>query len=100
MMMNPSRQQAAENTPDATTLAARFARFAERECRGVSPLYRALARAVATDAELLALAAGVGSGQPPPNMLFAAVRLLLLGVAADDPLAGFYADLTAAPRPL
>ncbi len=63
-------------------LAKIFLRFAERECRGVSPLYEALARGVAADPRLLALAARAGAGQPPPNMLFAAVHALLLAGAA------------------
>jgi len=80
-------------------LSTRFRRFADRECRGVSPLYQALARAVAKDDDILALAACAPPEQPRPNMLFAAVRALLLGSAADDPLNRFYADLTAKPAP-
>lgn len=79
-------------------LAKVFHRFAERECRGVSPLYQALARGVAADPWLLALAARARAGQPPPNMLFAAVHALLLEGARDAPLARFYPDLAAAPR--
>ncbi len=77
-----------------------FLRFAARECRGVSPLYQALARGVAADPWLLALAARAGAGQPPPNMLFAAVHALLLEGARDDPLARFYPDLTPTPAAL
>ncbi len=78
-------------------LAEVFQRFAEHECRGVSPLYEALAQGVAADPDLLALAARAGAAQPPPNMLFAAVHALLLEQARDDPLARFYPDLAAAP---
>jgi hypothetical protein len=74
-------------------LARRFRRFAEAECRGVSPLYEHLACSIAADDELLALAAHAAQGQPAPNLLLAAVHFLLLkGQAA--PLAQFYADLT------
>ncbi len=48
----------------AAALAARFRRFAARECAGVSPLYEALGRAIAEDDRLLALAAGARPGQP------------------------------------
>ncbi len=80
-------------------LAQRFRRFADRECTGVSPLYEALARAVAADPSLLALGARARPGQPVPNMLFAAVHFLLLGAAPGDPLARFYPDLTERPGP-
>lgn len=79
------------------SLAAAFQRFAERECAGLSPLYAALARATAEDDFLLALAARARPGQPPPNMLFAAVHALLLAGDRDHPLAAFYASLTAVP---
>lgn len=78
-------------------LSARFRRFAERECRGVSPLYQTLARAVAKDREILVLAARASPGPPRPNMLFAAVRLVLLSAARDEALARFYPDLTDQP---
>ncbi len=85
-------------TPMSERLAEVFHRFAERECRGVSPLYEALARGVAADPRLLALAARARPGQPPPNMLLAAVHALLLEGARGDPLARFYPDLTAEPQ--
>ncbi|MHA1152715.1 MAG: DUF2332 domain-containing protein [Alphaproteobacteria bacterium] len=79
-------------------LADVFHLFAERECRGVSPLYEVLARGVAADPRLLALAARARPGQPPPNMLLAAVHALLLKGVRDAPLARFYPDLTTAPQ--
>ncbi len=85
--------------PDAGELARRFRLFAERECRGVSPLYEALAKAVAEDSALLALAGKARAGQPPPNLLFAAVQALLLADGQDEPLARFYASVTASPAP-
>jgi hypothetical protein len=60
------------------THAQRFERFAEQECRGVSPLYERLSLGIAADPELLALAAHAGAGQPAPNLLLAAVHFLLL----------------------
>jgi hypothetical protein len=80
-------------------LAARFRRFAERECRGSSPLYERLAMAIAGDGEMLALAGEAPSGQPTPNLFLAAVHFLLLGEAVDAraPLARFYPSLTETP---
>ena len=75
-------------------LAAHFRRFAERECAGTSPLYQALAQAIAADPELLELACQARPGQPAPNMLLATVHALLLGDRGGDPLAAFYPDLT------
>ena len=41
------------------TIGAVYRRFAEEEARGRSPLYEALARGVAEDADLLKLLAGM-----------------------------------------
>jgi hypothetical protein len=73
-------------------LAQRFVRFAEVECRGASPLYERLAQSIAADDELLTLAANAGSGQPAPNLLFAAVHFLLRE-EPTDPLREFYPSL-------
>jgi hypothetical protein len=78
-------------------LAAAFHRFAAAEC-DASPLYRALANAVAADAELLAIAA-VGERQPKPNLFLAAVHELLLAGAAEHPLAGYFATVVSDPKP-
>ena len=76
------------------SLSAAFARFAEQECCGVSPLYETLALGVAQNAELLALAGAARAGQPVPNLFFAAVHLLLADQAhSADPLAQYYPDL-------
>jgi hypothetical protein len=85
--------------PDLDDLAARFRRFAARECRGLSPLYEALAEAIAEDPDVLALAAAARPGQPVPNLFLAAVHDLLLADAGAAPLAAFYPSLTAAPAP-
>lgn len=83
-------------------LAERFRRFGARECAHVSPLYARLSLLIASDPELLTLAAhGDRRGQPVPNLIFAAVQYLLLGGAAH-PLARFYPIVggdTALPEP-
>ena len=82
---------------DLDELAARFRRFATTEVEETSPLYHALALAVAGDRDLLALAAAMQPGQPPANMLLGAVHLLLLR-EPDHALASFFPDLTAMPE--
>jgi len=93
-------------TPDLSALAARFRRFATQECAGHSPLYEALSLHIAEDDYLLSLAARSRPGQPPANMLFAAVQACLLrqmehGLeqGPDQALATFYPSLTAKPHP-
>lgn len=81
------------------SLRQRFLNFAEKECVPASPLYAHLARSVAEDEALLALAAHAQNGQPVPNMLFAAVQFLLLR-QTESALAQYYATLTAQPRAL
>lgn len=81
---------------DLDALADRFRRFATTEVEETSPLYHALALAVAGDRDLLRLAAAVQPGQPPANMLLGAVHLLLLRTP-DHELAAFFPDLVAAP---
>jgi hypothetical protein len=80
------------------TLAGRFRTFARLEARPTSPLYAALAEAVADDPDLLALAERSRAGQPVPNLLFAAVHALLLSGQGPD-LAPFYASLAERPAP-
>ncbi|MBX2873904.1 MAG: DUF2332 domain-containing protein [Saprospiraceae bacterium] len=55
-----------------------FQNFAERECRGKSPLYYQLAQAVAQEPYLLELAKHARARQPAPNLFFGAVHYLLL----------------------
>jgi hypothetical protein len=85
--------------PTADEIRTLFLRFADRECRGVAPLYGALAGVVADDPDLLTLAATARPGQPVPNLLFAAVHQLLLAGRTDEPLARFYRSLTPTPAP-
>jgi hypothetical protein len=64
------------------------------------PLYAALAQAVAQDTELLALAGVARAGQPVPNLLFAAVHLLLAGEPTKgDPLARYYPSFAEPAAP-
>jgi hypothetical protein len=85
-------------TVDHPALAQRFARFAQVECCGSSPLYEALSWSIAGDDDMLDLAAHAAPGQPVPNLFFAAVHFVLAR-APDAPLAEFYPSLTAAARP-
>jgi len=55
-------------------LAAAYARFAETEAKGKSPLYEALARGVAADGAVLAFLMTLPPAKRQPNLLFAAVR--------------------------
>ena len=80
-------------------LAQRFRRFAENECPGSSPLYGVLAAGIAEDRDLLNLARRVRPGQPPPNMLLAAVHYLLLFAGTEHDLGRYYPDITLEPEP-
>jgi hypothetical protein len=74
-------------------LAQRFVRFANQECGDYAPLYDRLARGIASDPELLTIAAHTRSGQQAPLLLLAAVHSLLLG-GADHALGAFYPSVT------
>ncbi|GIJ56551.1 DUF2332 domain-containing protein [Virgisporangium aurantiacum] len=67
------------------SIAARYADFAEREARSVSPTYERLAHAVSADRPLLALVGTLPAAKQQPNLLFGVVRLL--GGPVDDPVA-------------
>jgi hypothetical protein len=85
--------------PPLEALARRFVRFADQECGDYAPFYAHVARGIAHDPELLAIAAHTRSGQQAPNLLLAAVHDLLLR-GADHALAAFYpsvAHLTVVP---
>ncbi|GIW72010.1 MAG: hypothetical protein KatS3mg102_1552 [Planctomycetota bacterium] len=72
-------------------LARGFRTFAE-QTRGSSPLYSALAPAIAGEPELLELLLAAPPAQRRPNLLFAAVHdLLLAGV--EHPLARYYPSI-------
>jgi hypothetical protein len=86
------------NSAAKDELAARFRHFAEQECQDSSPLYAVLALTVAQDSGLLELAGKCQAGQPPPNLLFAAVHDLLLR-GHDHPLRGFYPEFGVPVQP-
>lgn len=69
-----------------------WAFFAREAGKLGSPLYARIASGVAGDADLRALAARVRAGQPPANVLLAAVHFLLLR-GARGPLRDFYPNL-------
>jgi hypothetical protein len=77
------------HTRSEACLAREFRDFADRQCRGRSPLYADLAEGVAADPELLTLAGGVALGQPAPNLLLGVIHWLLLRNAGSE-LAAFY----------
>lgn len=79
-------------------LREQFESFADW-CVGTSPLYERLARGVADDSDLLALAAETPDGKSPPHLLLAAVQYLLLS-GWDHELADFYPSVTENPRDL
>ena len=82
---------------DLPTLFHRYARVDAVDL--ASPLYSELAYAISADEELLALAAETRKGQPPPNMLWAAVQYLLLR-GIEHPLAAHYPAISGAERPM
>jgi len=85
--------------PLQEALAQRFMRFADQECADYAPFYAHLARGIAHDPELLAIAAHTRRGQQAPNLFLAAVHDLLLR-GADHALGAFYpsvAHTTAVP---
>ncbi|MEJ0074361.1 MAG: DUF2332 domain-containing protein [Alphaproteobacteria bacterium] len=62
--------------PNDLDVAARYARFADTETRGRSPLYEALARGVAADRDVIGFLETLPREKQQPNLLFAAVRHL------------------------
>jgi hypothetical protein len=84
----------------SSDLAAVWTNFADTGCRGYSPLYDRIARAVAASGETLALVADAPPRAHQPNVLLAAVHYLLLG-GLEHPLAAVYAGGSDAdPGPL
>jgi hypothetical protein len=85
-------------------LANVFRYFGEVETpRLDSTVYTAFSLGVAEDAELLELASHAMTGQPPPNVLYAAVHDQLLrdaeAGAEPDPLSRWYPSVSGAPIP-
>ncbi|PKB63822.1 MAG: hypothetical protein BZY80_05250 [SAR202 cluster bacterium Io17-Chloro-G2] len=80
------------------SLSESFTRFAELECQGMSDLYYRLSLGIAADNDLLELAIQAKSGQPRPNLFFAAVQRLLMD-EPDHPLAAFYPHISGGSAP-
>ncbi len=85
--------------PELDTLRSVWLRFAEEECGTYTPLYREICEAVAADADTLQLTAEGPSHARQPNLLLAAVHLLvrrrdrrLEASPALEVLADLYAD--------
>lgn len=76
-------------------LSESFARYADW-AEDVSPLYERLARETAGDRDFRDIAAEAPSGQPPPQLLLAAVHALLLR-GSEHRLAAFYPTCTDDP---
>jgi hypothetical protein len=74
-------------------LAQRFEHFGQVECHLASPLYERLCIGIASDPEILDLAAYAHKGQPVPNLFLSAVQFLLLQ-GIHHPLATFYPNLS------
>lgn len=82
---------------DKNVLAQWFRNFAKNEGEGSSPLYAYLANRIAADDDLLALCMHAKSGQPVPNLLFAAVHYLLKS-DSNHSLRDYYASLVPTPK--
>ena len=67
-------RRACPGTIRAWQTAERYARFAQLEARGESPLYEEWADGVAGDAAVLRLVDGLPPGKRQPNLVFAASR--------------------------
>lgn len=61
---------------ELAAISARYARFAEVEAHGRSPLYEEIARGVAADREMIGFLLTLPEGKRQPNLLLAAVRHL------------------------
>lgn len=70
-----------------------FKRFAERECKEVSPFYYDLATKIAEDEELITIASYCKRRQPIPNLFLASVHYLLLKNTSAE-LAKYYPSIT------
>jgi hypothetical protein len=71
--------------------------FAAEAERAGAPLYVRLSNGIAGDLNLRGFASGVRKGQPPANVLLAAVHYLLLR-GAEHPLKRFYPNLNGGAR--
>lgn len=70
-----------------------FKRFAENECKEVSPLYYDLSTKISADEDLISIASHCRYRQPMPNLFLASVHYLLLQGKANE-LANYYPSIT------
>lgn len=84
--------------PQLDTLSRRFLLFADEECRDYAPVYGRIARGIAADPGLLAMAAQARPGQAVPNLFLATIHFLLLQEPAH-PLGAFYPSVSGLPVP-
>jgi hypothetical protein len=61
---------------ERSEISIRYARFAEEEARGRSPLYESITRGVAADEAVIGFLLGLPKAKQQPNLLLAAVRHL------------------------
>jgi len=80
-------------------LAEYFRYFSTVHAAPISPLYEVLALHVAETESLLRFAAKAKAGQPPANLLFAAVHLLLREAGKSEGLAAYYPSLGGTTSP-
>ena len=83
---------------EADRAAMQLKSFAEKHCRGQSPLYDYLCSSMAEDDRLVEIVRTAPEGQPAPNLILAAVHYLLLGGVQHE-LAQYYATCAEAPLP-
>lgn len=81
---------------DLSGLRDYFQYFSDVHAAPISPLYQVLTAHIAVDDDLLALAAKAKAGQPPANLLLAAVHFLLQNGERDAALAAYYPSLGGA----
>jgi hypothetical protein len=67
---------------ERSEISIRYARFAEEEAHGRSPLYETIARGVAADAEIIGFLLSLPTAKRQPNLLLAVVRHLF-GTSVD-----------------
>ena len=94
-MLPPDARPACAATSE---LAVAFTRFAADRCGSYAPLYAHLASRIASDRELLAIAAHARPGQSQPDLMLAAVHYLLAR-QPGSPLARYYPTLNPDPVP-
>ena len=74
-----------------------FMRFAEIECKAVSPFYYFLSKKIAEDDQLIDIAAHCKQRQPVPNLFLASIHYLLLESPVQE-LSEYYPSISEEPR--